>query len=50
MDIFDASDVMSTSTEIPRRRLPGDVTYVMALILAGVNALIRIQQLDIENC
>ena len=51
VDIFDASDVIdSVHPDATAKRLPGDVPYVMALILAGVNALIRIQQLDIENC
>jgi hypothetical protein len=51
MDILDAANVIDgVNPDTTAKRLASDVPYVMALILAGIDALKRIEQLDIEDC
>src|ERR1700751_1979361 len=50
MNILDAPDIEnSIHPDTATKRLPGDIAYVMALVLACIDPLIRIQQLDIED-
>src|SRR6202012_4506922 len=50
VDIFNAPNVIdSVDRDAATKRLASNIPYVVALILAGINALIGIQQFDIEN-
>jgi hypothetical protein len=45
-----ANVIDGVNRDTTAKRLASDVPYVVALVLAGINALIRIEQLDIEDC